>query len=50
MQYENPNELLANLVEALNSTNWSSWQSTANFQDQWYSAEKYLENFKENAN
>ena len=42
MKYDNPVEILANLVEALNSTSWSSWQSTAKFSDELLVAEEYL--------
>ena len=31
---DNPNQLLADLVKALDSTNWSSWQTTAAFDKQ----------------
>lgn len=42
MKYENPVEILANLVEALDNTYWSSWQSTAKFWDELEVAREYL--------
>lgn len=35
--------ILAELVSALENTNWSSWQTTARFDEQLQSAIKYLE-------
>lgn len=46
MKYDNPVEILANLVDALNSTYWSSWQNTANFSDCLRVAEEYLSKFE----
>ena len=43
----NPNQLLADLVEALNATYWSSWQATDKFSEQLLAAEKYLDAIKE---
>mgnify|MGYP003598799718 CR=1 FL=1 len=31
---DSPNQLLDDLVKALDSTNWSSWQTTATFAKQ----------------
>lgn len=47
MKYDNPIEILANLVTALNSTYWSSWQSTANFSSELSKAEEFLSKFNE---
>lgn len=35
-------EILKDLVDALDSTTWSSWQTTARFQDQLEAAREYL--------
>lgn len=35
--------LLLALVDALEHTNWSSWQSTARFQKQWDEARAFIE-------
>ena len=43
----NPNQLLADLVDALNATYWPSWQSTATFDNQLQAAEAYLNAIKE---
>lgn len=43
----NPNQLLADLVDALNATHWSSWQSMATFANQLQAAESYLNAIKE---
>ena len=43
----NPNQLLADLVAALNSTYWSCWQSTTKFDAQLQAAEEYLKALKE---
>ena len=43
----NPNQLLADLVNALNATNWSSWQTTPSFQKQLEAAEVYIATIKE---
>ena len=42
----NPNQLLAELVKALDSTNWSSWQTTASFDKQLDAAREYVEKLK----
>ena len=42
----NPNELLRALVEALDNTYWSSWQSTASFDEELKRAQEYLEKLK----
>lgn len=38
--------LLKNLVEALDSSFWSSWQTTSDFQKQWDEASEFLEETK----
>lgn len=43
----NPNQLLADLVAALNATYWSSWQSTDRFMPQLEAAEAYVNGLKE---
>ena len=43
---DNPNQLLDDLVKALDSTNWSSWQTTAAFDKQLEEARTYLEKLK----
>ena len=43
----NPNQLLADLVDALNATHWSSWQSMATFANQLQAAEIYINAIKE---
>jgi hypothetical protein len=40
--FQNPVQLLADLVAALDSTHWSSWQSTANFDKQLDAAREYV--------
>ena len=40
--YENPVQLLADLVAALDATHWSSWQSTATFNTQLDAAREYI--------
>ena len=45
---DNPNQLLDDLVKALESTNWSSWQTTATFQKQLDAAREYVDKLKEN--
>ena len=42
----NPNQLLADLVAALNATHWSSWQSTDRFMPQLEAAEDYASRLK----
>jgi len=44
---QNPVQLLADLVEALDRAYWSDWQSTATFADQWDAARQYIEKQKE---
>ena len=44
---QNPNQLLADLVAALNATHWSSWQSTDKFMPQLEAAEAYVSRLKE---
>ena len=46
MKMDNPNQLLDDLVKALDSTNWSSWQTTANFEKQLEAAREYVEKLK----
>ena len=41
--YENPVQLLADLVAALDNTYWSSWQSTARFDAELIAARAYLD-------
>ena len=43
----NPNQLLADLVDALNATHWSSWQTTYKFSKQLEAAEAYIAELKE---
>ena len=43
---DNPNQLLDDLVKALDSTNWSSWQTTASFENQLDEAREYVEKLK----
>ena len=43
---DNPNQLLDDLVKDLDSTNWSSWQTTAAFEKQLNAAREYVENLK----
>ena len=43
---DNPNQLLADLVKALDSTYWSSWQTTYKFEQQLAAAREYLEKLK----
>ena len=43
---DNPNQLLDDLVKALDNTNWSSWQTTANFEKQLEAAREYVEKLK----
>ena len=43
----NPNQLLTDLVAALNATHWSSWQSTDKFMPQLEAAEAYVNGLKE---
>ena len=43
----NPNQLLADLVAALNATHWSSWQTTDTFSKQLEAAETYTNALKE---
>ena len=43
---DNQNQLLADLVKALDSTNWSSWQTTAAFDKQLEEARAYVEKLK----
>lgn len=43
----NPNQLLADLVAALNATHWSSWQTTDKFSKQLEAAENYINALKE---
>lgn len=43
-------ESLANLVEALDNTYWSSWQSTAKFSDELEVAREYLSKIKKGCN
>lgn len=43
---DNPNQLLADLVKALDRTNWSSWQTTSNFDKQLEEARAYIEKLK----
>ena len=43
---DNPNQLLDDLVKALDNTNWSSWQTTAAFEKQLDAAREYLEKLK----
>lgn len=43
---DNPNQLLADLVKALDITNWSSWQTTAKFDKQLDAAREYVEKLK----
>ena len=43
---DNPNQLLDDLVKALDSTNWSSWQTTASFEHQLDAAREYVEKLK----
>lgn len=43
---DNPNQLLDDLVNALDSTNWSSWQTTSSFDKQLEEARTYLEKLK----
>ncbi len=43
LENKNAINVLKNLVDALNSTYWSSWQSTAKFDDQLTKAEEFLE-------
>ena len=45
---DNPNQLLDDLVKALDSTNWSSWQTTAAFEKQLDAAREYVDKLKEN--
>ena len=40
---DNPNQLLDDLVKALDSTYWSSWQTTAKFDKQLDAAREYVE-------
>lgn len=42
MEYDNPVKMLADLVNALDNTYWSSWQSTAKFSDELEVARSYL--------
>lgn len=46
MIFDNPVQLLADLVKALQETNWSSWQTTAGFDTELRKAEEYLERLK----
>ena len=41
--YENPVQLLADLVLALDNTTWSSWQTTASFDAELCAAREYLD-------
>jgi hypothetical protein len=41
-----PYLLLKELVEAMDDAYWSSWQTTADFQDQWDAAREFLEETK----
>ena len=43
---DNPNQLLDDLVKALDSTYWSSWQTTAKFDKQLDAAREYVEKLK----
>ena len=43
---DNPNQLLDDLVKALDSTYWSSWQTTAKFDKQLDAARAYVEKLK----
>ena len=43
---DNPNQLLDDLVKALDSTKWSSWQTTASFENQLDAAREYVEKLK----
>ena len=43
---DNPNQLLDDLVKALDSTYWSSWQTTASFENQLDAAREYVEKLK----
>lgn len=43
---KNPNQLLADLVEALDNAFISSWQSTAAWQEQLDAAREYLDRLK----
>lgn len=47
MNNQNTLEVLKNLVEGLDDTHWTSWQSTANFQDQLDKARQYLNVYHE---
>ena len=44
--FENPNQLLADLVKALDSAFISSWQSTAHWREQLDAAREYLDRLK----
>ena len=46
---DNPNQLLKDLVEALESAFISSWQSTAAWQKQLQTAREYLDRLKEHS-
>ena len=46
MKMDNPNQLLDDLVKALDSTYWSSWQTTAKFDKQLDAAREYVEKLK----
>ena len=46
MKMDNPNQLLDDLVKALDSTYWSSWQTTAKFDKQLDAARAYVEKLK----
>jgi len=39
---------LKNLVEGLNKTYWSSWQTTAHFSEQLEAAEKLIDKYGQN--
>ena len=45
-KFQNPVQLLADLVDALDSTAWSSWQTTAKFSDQLKDARDYIDRVK----